>query len=498
VTEAEKAARLVFPGFKFGVDDPREALSLVEMGVGGFCLYGGQVEEVAGFTARLQAAARAPLLFCADYEDGVASQCQGGTALSSNMGLGAANSETLAYQKGAITALEARALGVLWVLAPVLDLATLSSNPIVNIRSFSSDPGAVARLGRATLKGLRSERVLSCLKHFPGHGETREDSHLELPAVRVSRSVLFRRELAPFRALAEEADAVMTGHLAVPALERDRKLPYSLSPDIGRTLRSELGFRGLVVTDALSMGAVRENLDETEAGVRALLSGNDVLLVPARPRELIRALAAELGERPELRSAVCASYERLEHGRKASAASASPDPGIVGCRKHRETAAKMAEACLAWAGPPQTLAAGEKIRYWEPEASSPEDWAGEAFVATLREAGAEVRPAEEAELRGEGTLLVGSFLSPRAYTGRIEYAPEDVRRIRSALAKGGRRLLVSFGSPFVFEEFSAPGLCAFSSSEAAQRAAARAILGAIEVPGRMPVALRRPRAPAGS
>src|SRR5579884_788298 len=175
LSDAEKAVQLISPGFKVGLDDPEEAVALVELGVGGFCLYAGDVESVAELTSRLQQRAKRPLLFNADYEDGLPTHCAGGTPLPANMGLGAADDEALAERKGAITGAEARAIGVHWVLGPVCDLATNPANPIVNVRSFSDDAARVSRLARAYMKGLRSQGVLGCVKHFPGHGETKLD-----------------------------------------------------------------------------------------------------------------------------------------------------------------------------------------------------------------------------------------------------------------------------------------------------------------------------------
>src|SRR5262249_30140204 len=134
ISDGEKAAQLIFPGFKFGIDDPAEAASWVELGVGGFCLYGGGPAEGPAFAAEMQRLARTPLLLAADYEDGVASQTPEATPLPTNMALGAADSDELSFRKGAITAVEARALGVRWVFAPVVDLATRIENPIVNVR----------------------------------------------------------------------------------------------------------------------------------------------------------------------------------------------------------------------------------------------------------------------------------------------------------------------------------------------------------------------------
>ncbi|MBI4377100.1 MAG: hypothetical protein HY549_11705 [Elusimicrobia bacterium] len=490
MTPAEKSARLIFPGFKFGTDNPQDAERLVELGVGGFCVYyGGSPAEIAAFTQRLQSLASHPLIFCADYEEGLASQCAGTTHLPTNMGLGASGSEALAYQKGAVTALEARSIGVRWVLAPVCDLATTASNPIVNIRAFSSEPDEVIRLGRAYLKGLRSEGVLGCLKHFPGHGETKKDSHLELPLLTVPKATLEKRELRPFQALAEEAGSIMTGHLCVPPLVGDRKTPYSLSADVGRTLRSRMGFQGLVTTDALNMGAIAKRMSDVEAAAMALRGGSDILLVPDKPRELARDLAEVVAADEELSRAVSAALERLE--RACSWIQGGPEPAnidVVGSARHREIAQRMAESCLAWSKaemPPLP----SKIRYWELEADRPEEWMGQAFVSQLRALGRDVAPfAPEGSKGGEETLVIGCFLNPRAFTGRIEYSAAEKAQLRKVLGrKGLSATLVSFGSPFVFGALKTHGLCAFSRSEPAQKAAASALCGKLEVKGRMPV-----------
>ncbi|MBI4425675.1 MAG: beta-glucosidase, partial [Elusimicrobia bacterium] len=281
----EQAAGLVMPGFKFGVDEPELADRLVDLGVGGFCLYHGSVPEVAAFTRRLQERARRPLLFSADYEDGAAQHVAGGTPLVSNMGVGASGDPELAALKARVTAAEAWALGVRWVLAPVADLATVAVNPIVNTRAFGDEPERVARLGKAYCAGLRSRRVLSCIKHFPGHGETRSDSHLELPVLRRTRAQLLKSELLPFRALADAADTAMMGHLSIPALG-DRG-PSSLSPKATALLRKTLGFKKLIATDALSMQAIARHFTDEAACVAALMAGVDVLLVPSDPLKAV-------------------------------------------------------------------------------------------------------------------------------------------------------------------------------------------------------------------
>ena len=215
----KKLARLIYPGFRFGATDPAQALKLAELGVGGFCFYGGKAAEVYETARLLRSASETPLLIASDYENGAGQRVSGATELPANMAIGASGSEALARRKAEITALEARALGVDWIFAPVVDLASKPLNPIVNVRAFGADPGLVSALAGAYLSGISSQGALSCLKHFPGHGGTETDSHLELPSVGKDLQALEDADLRPFRTLAHKADSIMAGHLGLPALD---------------------------------------------------------------------------------------------------------------------------------------------------------------------------------------------------------------------------------------------------------------------------------------
>ncbi|HVE13033.1 MAG TPA: glycoside hydrolase family 3 N-terminal domain-containing protein [Elusimicrobiota bacterium] len=483
------AAQLVFPAFQFGKHDPALAERLTDLGVGGFCLYRGTPREIRAFTARLQKRARAPLLFAADYEDGLASHVPGGTHFPSNMALGAAGREDLARLKARVTAREARALGVRWIFAPVLDLATRADNPIVNVRSFGEAPRLASRLGRAYGDAMRAEGALACAKHFPGHGDTRKDSHLELPTVPGSAAALRARELAPFAAAAEAAGSVMLAHLMVPAL--DAKLPVPFSEKIvGGLLRGRMGYRGLVVTDALDMKAVAGRFPEVEAAARALRAGADILLVPADPEALARALPALASRDAELSRRVADSLARLERAKRscrlfADGGKPAGSLSLVGCSAHRKAARRVAKAALTWAGEPVRLEG--TAAYLEP-GTRPARWAGAAFVDELRAAGVDVRPYRPG---APGTVVAGAFLSPRAYSGRIALEPGAARELSRVLRGGRPGVLAAFGSPFVLD--AVPGwssaLCAFSPCEESQRAAARLLARGLRAPGRMPVSL---------
>jgi beta-N-acetylhexosaminidase len=256
-----------------------------DAGLGGVILSLGTVDDAAALVPRLQAAAKVPLLLAGDFEGGVWFRLQGAAELGNQMLVGATGSAALAEAMGRVTGEEAKALGFHWVFAPVLDVNSNPANPIINVRSFGEDPELVAKLGCAFARGVRSTGLIPCAKHFPGHGDVDTDSHLALATVPGDGSKLRACELLPFaRACREGLESVMTGHLAVPGLGEDPAVPATLSKKIlGDVLRGELGFTGLVVTDALEMGGVKNAFPPGEVAVRALLAGADVLLMPPDP-----------------------------------------------------------------------------------------------------------------------------------------------------------------------------------------------------------------------
>jgi beta-glucosidase-like glycosyl hydrolase len=483
-----KLARLIFPGFRFGETDPDEARRLTDMGVGGFCLYKGRAADVAQFTTELQARAKQPLLFCADYEDGPGRWAYGSSELPSNMAIGAAASEDFARRKAAITAREARAMGVDWVFAPVVDLATRKENPIVNVRSFGESPESVSRLAGAYMAALAEENTLNSIKHFPGHGETEKDSHLALPTLKRSIDQLYSNELKPFIANMNRSDSVMVGHLQIDGVDPDMPASFSRKA-IDGLLRGKMGYKGCVVTDALSMKAIN---DERAAGVLALLAGADILLVPDDAFKLHAALveAYKNGSITEA-AADTALLRAAAMISKLDARLPRPGMDVVGCKEHRQFNTETAPECLTWAkrNGETPLRKGDVIAYMEPGNPDPAQWKGKAFVEELKKQGVEVMSASEFS---GGKLLAVSFSRPQAFSGNINLSPENRAEIAKRLGDTGRMTMLAFGSPFVFESF--PGridnaLCAFCAIEEFQTAAARALTGAGKANGSMPVKL---------
>ena len=485
---AKKLARLIHPEFRFGSTTLEQALKLVNLGVGGFCLYGGSVTDVFETVGTLRAASETPLIISADYENGAGQVLKDATELPSNMAIGASGSRAFARRKGEITAAEAKALGVDWIFAPVADLAVNPSNPIVNLRSYGADPALVAALASAYISGLHSCNAISTLKHFPGHGETSVDSHLVLPVLERALEDLEGSELKPYRALLAQSDSVMVGHLSIPALDPD--FPASLSGKIiTGLLRGSLRYDGCVITDALNMKAVSEG---GAAGLKALLAGADILLAPEDAVRLYELLCRAANEGRITEAIVDRALARQDAlAKKLSAASLDPrDLSLVGCAEHRAFVREVSAKCLAWAfqNKPFTLKAGETVFYMEP-LTQPHEWQGRAFVEELGRLGVRVEPFNGA---AGGRAIIGSFSKPRAFSGTINLSGAAAAEIESVVSGGGETLIAAFGSPFVFDGFHrrlAAGLCAFGGLGDFQRSAATVLTGAAAAGGVMPVRL---------
>jgi len=293
-----------------------ELKQLLELGVGGVILLGGSAEDLRLRCAQLQSWAQQTLLLCADVEEGVGQRFEGASWLVPPLALGRlygadpARAVQLAERYGRCCGRQARRVGLNWVLGPVCDVNNNPANPVINVRAWGETPESAGALAAAFVRGCQSEGVLACAKHFPGHGDTSSDSHLELPLIPHSRDRLEAVELPPFRAaIAADVAAVMTAHLQLPAL--DSTHPATLSPAVlTGLLREDLRFQGLVVTDALVMEAITKAYGAAEAAVLAFEAGADLILMPADAAAALEGLAAavESGRISEAR--VQASLER--------------------------------------------------------------------------------------------------------------------------------------------------------------------------------------------
>ncbi|MCL1466345.1 glycoside hydrolase family 3 protein [Argonema galeatum] len=290
---------------------------IANLGVGGVILLGGSAAELALRSQQIQNWAKIPLLIAADIEEGVGQRFSGATWFPPPMAIGAIAqrdlnlAEQYAEQMGAIIAQEAIALGINWVLAPVVDVNNNPDNPVINVRAFGETPAVVSQLAAAFIEGAKRYPVLTTAKHFPGHGDTAVDSHLELPVIPHSPARLAEIELPPFAAaISAGVDTVMTAHLLIPNWDRER--PATLShPILTGQLRENLGFEGLIVTDALVMGAIANEYGTNEAPVLAVEAGADILLMPVDPEGAIAAICDAVTSGRISPDRIRASVERI-------------------------------------------------------------------------------------------------------------------------------------------------------------------------------------------
>ncbi len=484
--------------------------------VGGVILFAGNVFESAILLNDLQQRSSLPLLVSADFERGASFRIAETTSFPWTMALGAAGSEDFAYQEGAITAREARALGVHWIFAPVMDVNNNPDNPVINIRSFGEDPRLVARLGAAFIRGARENGALTTAKHFPGHGDTATDTHLGLAVVPSDMTRLNQVELVPFSsAIQAGVDSIMTAHVAVPQVTGEAEVPATLSPKIlTDLLRGQLRFQGLVVTDALEMGGITTRYWAGEAAVRALQAGADMLLLPPDTNvainEVIRAV--QRGELTEER--INRSVERILAAKttlglhRQRLVDVDRIGEIVAAPESRALAQIIADRAVTVVRDDNHLLPLNPLtprKIFSLVLSSDLDPApGSIFQSEMRRrfpsvSTASLDPRSTPDLvatlvknASEADVIVCAALV-RVISGKGSVAlPESQNALLTRLLALGKPVIfISFGNPYILR--AVPGVsayvCTFSYADVSQISAARALEGEIAISGRMPISI---------
>ncbi len=363
----EKIGQMFIVGFKgkgtgekaFVVNEQARTL-VKDYHVGGVIYFDRNVEnpaQVAKMSNDLQKLAlsterKIPLFITVDQEGGKVTRLkQGFTSYPGNMALGASRSKKLAFQTGKQMGRELKAVGINLNMAPVMDVNNNPKNPVIGVRSFSEDPGLTADLGSEMIRGFHESGMLTIAKHFPGHGDTAVDSHVGLPEIPHSMDRLNDMELVPFkRAIAANTDMVMSTHITFPALEPTSGLPATLSENVlTGLLRKQLNYDGVIITDDMEMGAIAENFGTSEAAVRAIQAGADLVLVCHsldRQTESIEAVkqAVQRGEIDEKR--IDASVRRILNLKAKQSSSLLTDP-YVDVKKADQLAAQPDAAEVA-------------------------------------------------------------------------------------------------------------------------------------------------------
>ncbi|HET9294648.1 MAG TPA: glycoside hydrolase family 3 N-terminal domain-containing protein [Gemmatimonadales bacterium] len=466
------AGRLILPALRWraesGFDHEAAAIrAALEFGAGGFILFGGRPEAVSRLTSELCDRAGRPLLIAADLERGAGQQFAGMSEFPPPAALAALDDPDAIRTAAATTAREALALGINWVLAPVADLDCEPDNPIVQTRSFSADPERTAFAVATWVRACQEAGALACVKHFPGHGRTTRDSHDEVPTVSASAAVLREEDLAPFRRAVEAGVAsVMTAHVRFPALD-PAGLPATFSPAILDLLRTELGFDGLVVTDALMMGAALRGAADDNPAARALAAGCDLLCYPDDPVAAHRAIEAGLRDGSLGEERVGAAIGRYE-----AALGRHPHPPAPSTPRGEGTGVRLSDKLLQRGFRRHTA----PVFHTPIELVIVDDDQGGAWPATPNDYTARALEAAGVPLGAGGSRIVLAFAEPRASKGRAGFGPGS----RAALAEHAARadLVVLFAHPRLATEVPGPAplLLAWHRQRLMQEAVARWIV----------------------
>jgi beta-N-acetylhexosaminidase len=500
-----------------GAADARKLRHLVkDVKVGCVVVFDAEVDSLPRLLNELQSMTDVPLLVAADMERGMAFRIRRGVVpMPYAMALGATRSEDAARFAGEVAAREGRALGLHWAFAPVADVNNNPANPVINVRSYGEDPALVARLTAAFVAGARSGGLMTTAKHFPGHGDTAEDSHLKMPTVEADRERIEAVELRPFRQAVEAGvDAVMLGHIAVPALD-PTGAPATLSaPMSADLLRRELGFKGLVVTDAMEMAGAG-GAWSGEAVVRAVQAGADFIMLPRDPEVALRALVRAVREGQLTAERLDVSVLRILQTKERYGLNKRRlvDPGAVsrsvGRPEDVERALDIARRSITVVrneGPVLPLHAEDRVRILHLVLSSdarndaiqgiPEEELEDRRVAarTLSlgpEVSDETARAIVAQAAEFTHVVASCFVRVTGSKGTADMSDSHARLLQALRAAGRPLVVVSFGSPYLLRQFpDAPVyVCAYGSAESSQRAAVGALFGEYAVGGKLPVTL---------
>jgi beta-N-acetylhexosaminidase len=534
LTLREKAAQIVWPNL-YGDYTPHDSpqwrrLSsyIKDQKVGGFLMSVGSPIEIAAKLNAMQEMSAVPLLVGADLEAGAGYRVRGGyfipngidlgssTIFPPQMALGATGDTALAFQMGRITALEGRALGIHIAFAPVLDVNNNPANPVINTRSYGENPAMVARLGSAFIRGVQSNGMLATGKHFPGHGDTGTNSHLDIPVVSVSRSRLDSVELVPFRAaISSDVSGIMSFHGDMPALDSSGvpgTLSYKVMTDL---LRSDLHFGGIIISDAMDMAGVLKQFGADEAVKRAVAAGIDVLIQPVDVGKTIDAVVAGVKEGRYSEARLDESVRRvlqlkrsldLEHHRIVNIDALR---SIVGDSSHLAVAREIAERSI-------TLVKDSLGEVPLKVSTNPRVLS----ITIARRADLSAGVAFNGELRTALPALHTEFVSsddPSPDYARLErltdsadvtivgvYATQTIDAAASTktsqvfagflerlTVRGKRPIVVSFSDPYLLRQIPwVPSyVVAWGGFPPSQLAAAKAILGRIPTVGKLPISI---------
>jgi len=459
----------------------------VRKGIGGFILFGGQRDIVPAFIDEIQSLSEIPLFIASDIERGVGQQITGMTHFPCNMAVASAikinNKEDVLMLEDMIIAIsgEAKESGINMPLIPVLDVNKNPDNPIICTRAFSDDPDTVAWFGSKFINILEREGHISCAKHFPGHGDTSVDSHISLPVISKSINKIYDSDLIPFKkAINEKVSAVMIGHLSIQAID---SLPSSLSAKtINGLLRKELGFEGLILTDALNMKALK---DIGNIPAKCLSAGANVILHPENVEETVceiqRAIEAGVLDEKIIDSSIdCIINTKLKLGH-----STKPTVDLI----HNDNLSKkIIDKSIALVKSSHEVLPIKNLDDSCLIITGDIDFSG---ISALRSFFKNVTNISDDSAKLQKIAIFAIFTSVSAWKGSSGLDELEINRIREFVKKADKSIIISFGSPYVLSHFSDADvlIAAYDKSEYYQHAVTALLMGRSEFKGCLPVRL---------
>ncbi|MES2152745.1 MAG: beta-N-acetylhexosaminidase [Pseudomonadota bacterium] len=474
-----------FPGTEL---DAATRAFLRQNKVRGVCLFRQNMvdaQQLGRLTADLRAVMGPDALIGIDQEGGAVVRSTWVPAPPAAMGLGAADDEQLAYEVGAAVARAVKALGFNWNFAPVLDLNNNPDNPVIAERSFGADPLRATALAMAWMAGSESEGVACCVKHFPGHGDTTVDSHRDLPTVDKPLAELEAYELAPFKAAAGKAPALMTAHIVYPAL--DAEYPATLSRRILHgLLREEWDFRGVIITDGMDMHAIANRYGAGQAAVRALVAGADMVMALGTPQTQAEAIAAIAGALADGTLSIGEVGRRQARLSNLAAGYPCAPRAYTEDEADRAVMARAWQRCLTARGTPRRPPAGAKVRLvvrqdvvsdGVSEAGVP---AGVVAASLGRLYDVELVTFADAERFDWSALPDDARFTMLASTSRLRYGPH-------ARANWRPDLHLALWNPYQALDIDAPALMTYGFAAPALDAVNGWLAGELEAAGVCPV-----------
>lgn len=517
----EKVAQMIIShSLGFNLDNNPEEFNrlkklIEEDKIGGIIFFQGSTTQQAELINKLQSLSKLPLLISADYERGTSMRLEEGSQFPNNMGVGATGDTNLAYEMGYVIGLECRALGVHQNYAPVMDVNNNPDNPIINVRSFGQDPKLVSDMGTAMIRGLQDARTIATAKHFPGHGDTDIDSHSDLPVIEFGRDRLDTVELVPFiSAINSGVKSIMTAHLSFPEVENTPNIPSSLSDKIiNDILIDELGFTGLIVTDALNMHGITKYFTTEEVALMTVKAGNDLILMPDDERLTIETIVSAVNNGEISEERIDRSVRKILNAKKwlgiveerfinVDAVQQTVNSPMV-----QQTAQKIADASI-------TLVKNEnKIlpfdSRWEGKSCmmiSLENGDAELNAPVMASAFLQQSPfaiLDTLTLEGDidnlnsivsnaknyDVILIPVFARVRIFTGTVGLPQEQQELINNLIKAGKDVVVVSMGNPYILQGFLDVGayVCSYGESQPTINATISALKGNIDFNGKLPI-----------